>query len=41
MYATGDDPNPAPDTVNVMEEILLEYITDLVGRRRFPRKRLS
>jgi len=29
MYGFGDDPNPSPDSVNVMEEILLEYITDL------------
>lgn len=31
MYAFGDDPNPAPDTVNVMEEIVIEYIQQLVG----------
>lgn len=30
MYGFGDDRNPANDTVNVMEEILLEYITDVV-----------
>lgn len=30
MYGFGDDKNPANDTVNVMEEILLEYITDVV-----------
>jgi transcription initiation factor TFIID subunit 13 len=30
MYAFGDDRNPANDTVNVMEEILVEYITDVV-----------
>ncbi|KIO28183.1 hypothetical protein M407DRAFT_72133 [Tulasnella calospora MUT 4182] len=29
MYGFGDDPNPAPDTVNVMEEILMEYIADV------------
>ncbi|CAK5277682.1 unnamed protein product [Mycena citricolor] len=29
MYGFGDDRNPANDTVNVMEEILLEYITDV------------
>ncbi|KDQ07901.1 hypothetical protein BOTBODRAFT_74581, partial [Botryobasidium botryosum FD-172 SS1] len=29
MYGFGDDPNPSPDSVNVMEEILLEYIIDL------------
>ncbi|KAG6866939.1 hypothetical protein C0991_003855 [Blastosporella zonata] len=29
MYGFGDDRNPASDTVNVMEEILVEYITDV------------
>ena len=31
MYGFGDDRNPANDTVNVMEDILIEYITDVVG----------
>ena len=31
MYGFGDDRNPANDTVGVMEEILIEYITDVVG----------
>jgi hypothetical protein len=31
MYACGDDSNPASDTVNVMEEILIEYIEQLVN----------
>jgi hypothetical protein len=31
MYGFGDDRNPASDTVNVMEEILIEYITDVVS----------
>lgn len=30
MYGFGDDRNPANDTVNVMEEILIEFITDVV-----------
>jgi len=30
MYGFGDDRNPANDTVNVMEEILVEFITDVV-----------
>jgi transcription initiation factor TFIID subunit 13 len=30
MYGFGDDRNPASDTVNVMEEILVEFITDVV-----------
>ncbi|EIN07343.1 transcription initiation factor IID, partial [Punctularia strigosozonata HHB-11173 SS5] len=29
MYGFGDDRNPANDTVNVMEEILIEYIIDV------------
>lgn len=31
MYACGDDVNPASDSVNVMEEILIEYIEQLVN----------
>ena len=31
MYGFGDDRNPANDTVGVMEEILIEYITDVVS----------
>ena len=34
MYGFGDDRNPANDTVNVMEEILAEYIVDVVSNRR-------
>ena len=34
MYACGDDANPASDTVNVMEEILIEYIEQLVSVRQ-------
>jgi transcription initiation factor TFIID subunit 13 len=30
MYGFGDDRNPANDSVNVMEEILIEYIIDVV-----------
>ena len=30
MYGFGDDRNPANDAVSVMEEILIEYITDVV-----------
>ncbi|KAM5531208.1 hypothetical protein V8D89_015126 [Ganoderma adspersum] len=29
MYGFGDDRNPASDSVNVMEEILIEYIIDV------------
>lgn len=31
MFGFGDDRNPSSDTVNVMEEILVEYIADVVG----------
>jgi len=31
MYGFGDDRNPANDTVNVMEEILTEYMVDVVS----------
>jgi len=29
MYGFGDDRNPASDTVNVMEDILIEFIIDV------------
>jgi hypothetical protein len=35
MYGFGDDRNPANDTVNVMEEILIEYITDIVRTNNY------
>ena len=31
MFGFGDDRNPSSDTVNVMEEILVEYIADVVS----------
>jgi hypothetical protein len=31
MFGFGDDRNPSNDTLNVMEEILVEYIADIVG----------
>jgi hypothetical protein len=31
MFGFGDDRNPSNDTVNVMEEILVEYIADVVS----------
>lgn len=34
MYGFGDD-NPAPDSIAVMEELVIEHITDIV--RRLPR----
>lgn len=30
MYGFGDDRNPSNDSVNVLEEILVEYIVDVV-----------
>lgn len=31
MYAFGDVKEPATDTVDVMEEILMEYLVDVVS----------
>ncbi|EMD38401.1 hypothetical protein CERSUDRAFT_113555 [Gelatoporia subvermispora B] len=39
MYGFGDDRNPAPDTVNVMEEILVEYIVDVCQMALTPGKK--
>ena len=30
MYAFGDDPNPNPESVNILEEIVTEYINEMV-----------
>lgn len=38
MYACGDASNPASDTVNVMEEILIEYIEQLVSIHNLDRR---
>ncbi|KAG1365283.1 putative Transcription initiation factor TFIID subunit 13 [Cocos nucifera] len=32
MYGFGDDPNPLPETVALVEDIIVEYITDLVHK---------
>ncbi|KAK9930753.1 hypothetical protein M0R45_027780 [Rubus argutus] len=32
MYGFGDDPNPLPESVALMEDIVVEYITDLVHK---------
>ncbi|URE04123.1 transcription initiation factor IID, 18kD subunit family protein [Musa troglodytarum] len=29
MYGFGDDPNPLPETVSLVEDIVVEYITDM------------
>ncbi|URE04124.1 transcription initiation factor IID, 18kD subunit family protein [Musa troglodytarum] len=31
MYGFGDDPNPLPETVSLVEDIVVEYITDMVN----------
>jgi hypothetical protein len=36
MYGFGDDRNPDADTVNLMEEILVEYICDVVRVLVYP-----
>jgi len=30
MFGYGDDPNPAADSVDLLEDIVVEYITDMV-----------
>jgi transcription initiation factor TFIID subunit 13 len=40
MYAFGDDPNPSPDSVAVLEDIVTEYINEMVpppSPERFPK----
>ncbi|XP_010259361.1 PREDICTED: transcription initiation factor TFIID subunit 13-like [Nelumbo nucifera] len=32
MYGFGDDPNPLPETVTLVEDIVVEYVTDLVHK---------
>ncbi|XP_031486979.1 transcription initiation factor TFIID subunit 13 isoform X1 [Nymphaea colorata] len=32
MYGFGDDPNPLPETVALVEDIVVEYITDMVHK---------
>ncbi|KAI0283026.1 transcription initiation factor IID, 18kD subunit-domain-containing protein [Russula aff. rugulosa BPL654] len=39
MFGFGDDRNPSNDTVNVMEEILVEYIADVCQTALAPTKK--
>uniref|UniRef100_A0A5B7BKD1 Transcription initiation factor TFIID subunit 13 n=1 Tax=Davidia involucrata TaxID=16924 RepID=A0A5B7BKD1_DAVIN len=32
MYGFGDDANPLPETVALVEDIVLEYVTDMVNK---------
>ncbi|XVF60191.1 hypothetical protein PTKIN_Ptkin08bG0024600 [Pterospermum kingtungense] len=32
MYGFGDDRNPLPETVGLVEDIVVEYVTDLVHK---------
>ncbi|EYU46794.1 hypothetical protein ABFS82_04G009000 [Erythranthe guttata] len=32
MYGFGDDPNPIPETVALIEDIVVEYVTDMVHK---------
>ncbi|KAG6546983.1 hypothetical protein Mapa_011599 [Marchantia paleacea] len=32
MYGFGDDPDPLPETVLLVEDILLEYITEMIHK---------
>jgi hypothetical protein len=36
MYAFGDDPNPAPGSVAVLEDIVTEYINEMVPAHTRP-----
>jgi hypothetical protein len=38
MYAFGDDPNPSPDSVAVLEDIVTEYINEMVTFHRNPNR---
>jgi transcription initiation factor TFIID subunit 13 len=29
LYAYGDDPNPLPETIRLLDEIIVEYVPDL------------
>ncbi len=31
MFSFGDDASPAPDSVNVMEEIVIEFVQQLAS----------
>ncbi|CAM8973662.1 unnamed protein product [Rhodiola kirilowii] len=32
MYGFGDDPNPLPETMALVEDIVVEYVTDLANK---------
>lgn len=32
MYGFGDDPDPLPETVELVEDIVIEYITDMIHK---------
>eukprot|EP00252_Welwitschia_mirabilis_P019743 TRINITY_DN4657_c0_g1_i4.p1 TRINITY_DN4657_c0_g1~~TRINITY_DN4657_c0_g1_i4.p1 ORF type:complete len:133 (-),score=42.32 TRINITY_DN4657_c0_g1_i4:48-446(-) len=32
MYGYGDDPNPLPESVALVEDIVIDYITDMVHK---------
>ncbi|KAL3652914.1 Transcription initiation factor TFIID subunit 13 [Castilleja foliolosa] len=32
MYGFGDDPNPLPETISLVEDIVVEYVTDMVHK---------
>ena len=34
LYGFGDVENPRQDTVELVEEMVVEYISDVVGKRR-------
>lgn len=32
MYGFGDDPDPIPETVSLLEDILIDYVTEMVHK---------
>ncbi|KAL6515933.1 Transcription initiation factor TFIID subunit 13 [Orobanche gracilis] len=32
MYGFGDDPNPLPETLSLVEDIVVEYVTEMVHK---------
>ncbi|KAM9203786.1 transcription initiation factor TFIID subunit 13 isoform 2-T2 [Mergus octosetaceus] len=39
MYGFGDDQNPYTESVDILEDLVIEFITEMVSRRRAARPR--
>lgn len=37
MYGFGDDQNPYTESVDILEDLVIEFITEMVSRRRAAR----